>query len=342
MEQRLTFIGFGNVARAFARILAERRARLETEYDLTTRTTGIATARHGCILASEIDLCEAAECVERGQSLTTLPGVVAVDDVFSVIAQCEADVIFETSPLNPMTGEPAASHIRRALARSLHVVTANKGPLAFAYHELRSLAADKGVQFRFEGTVMDGAPVFNLVSSCLKGVQILGFSGLLNSTTNIILSGMEAGQSFDEALSDAVRRGIAEADADYDIDGWDAAVKAVALANVLMHADARPMDVARQGIREITVKQLRQASDQGGAIRLLARGERTARGVRLSVAPEALPLNSPLGAARGASNAVTLKTDLMGELTITEDDPGVEQTAYALLSDLLRIYSSTK
>jgi len=342
MEQRLTFIGFGNVARAFARILAKRRARLEAEYDLTTRTTGIATARHGCVLASKIDLCVAAECVERGQSLTTLPDVVAVDDAFSVIAGCEADVIFETSPLDPMTGEPAASYIRRALARSLHVVTANKGPLAFAYRELRSLAANQGVQFRFEGTVMDGAPVFNLVESCLKGVQIIGFNGLLNSTTNIILSGMEAGQSFDEALSDAVRRGIAEANADFDIDGWDATVKAVALANVLMNVDMRPADVERRGIRGITVDQLRAAAASGSVIRLLARGEQTASGVRLSVAPEALPLNSPLGAARGASNAVTLKTDLMGELTLTEDDPGVEQTAYALLSDLLRIHTSHK
>ena len=342
MEQRLVFIGFGNVAQAFARMVTERGARLAEQYDLTLRTTGIATARHGCVLASDIDLIAAAEAVGRGESLTGLPGVVAAADAFSVIDRCAADVLFETSPLNPLTGEPAAAYIRQALARALHVVTANKGPLAFAYRELQALANRQHVQFRFEGTVMDGAPVFNLVESCLPGAQVLGFAGLLNSTTNIILSGMESGQSFDAALADAVRRGIAEANADFDIDGWDAAVKAVALANVLMQTDARPADVARRGIRGITVEQLRKASAAGCVIRLLARGEPTASGVRLSVAPEMLPLASPLGAARGASNAVTLKTDLMGELTVTETDPGVEQTAYALLSDLLRIHKEIR
>jgi homoserine dehydrogenase len=338
MELRLAFIGFGNVARAFAGILGERRDLLAGEHDLTLRTTAIATARHGCIFSPNIDLAQAAARIERGYSLITLPDVLAAPDVFSVIANCDADIIFETSPLDPRTGEPAASYIRQALSRDLHVVTANKGPIAFAYHELSSHAAERGLQFRYEGTVMDGAPVFNLVESCLPATRILGFAGLLNSTTNIIFSGMEAGASFDDSLADAVRRGIAEANADFDIDGWDAAVKAVALANVLMQADARPADVARRGIRGIDADRLREASAAGQAIRLVARGERTARGILLSVAPEAVSLASPLGAAHGASNALTLKTDLMGELTVIETDPGVRQTAYALLSDLLGIH----
>jgi homoserine dehydrogenase len=339
MECRLAFIGFGNVARAFARIVSERRTRLAREFGLTLRTTGIATARHGCILSSDIDILEAAACLERDERLTALAGTVAATDAFSVIANCDADVLFETSPLNPLQGEPATSHIRQALARRMNVITANKGPLAFAYRELRALADRQNVQFRFEGTVMDGAPVFNLVESCLQGTRVLGFAGLLNSTTNIILSGMENGESFDEALADAARRGIAEANADFDIDGWDAAVKAVALANALMEAEARPTDVVRRGIRGITVEQLRDAVAAGCAIRLIARGERTASGARLSVAPEVLPLASPLGSPRGSSNALTLKTDLMGELTVIETDPGVEQTAYALLTDLLKVTS---
>ena len=337
MELRLAFIGFGNVARAFARIVGERRSRLSSEFGLTLRTTAIATARHGCMLSSGIDLDEAVAAVERGQSLTSLAGVIAAPDPLAVIAGCEADILFETSPLDPLAGEPAASYIRRALSRSLHVVTANKGPLAVAYRELTALAAEHHAQFRFEGTVMDGAPVFNLVESCLPCTEVLGFAGLLNSTTNIILSGMEAGATFEDALADAQRRGIAEANADFDIDGWDAAVKAVALANVLMRADARPADVERRGIRGIDLAELRAAEAAGRAIRLVARGERTAEGIRLTVSPEAVPLASALGAARGASNALTLKTDLMGELTVIETDPGVEQTAYALLSDLLRI-----
>jgi homoserine dehydrogenase len=340
MELRLAFIGFGNVARAFASILSERRDVLAQEHDLTLRTTAIATARHGCILSSNIDLNQAARRVGRGQSLTTLPGVLAAPDVFSLLGSCDADLLLETSPLDPLAGEPATSYIRQALSRSIHVVTANKGPIAFAYRELSALAAERGAQFRFEGTVMDGAPVFNLVEYCLPATRILGFAGLLNSTTNIILSGMEAGASFDESLAEAVRRGIAEANADFDIDGWDAAVKAVALANVLMQADARPAEVARRGIRDIGADQLREAAAAGRAIRLISRGARTASGVRISVATEAVPMASPLGAARGSSNALTLKTDLMGELTLIETEPGVEQTAYALLSDLLRIHQT--
>ena len=340
MELRLAFIGFGNVARAFARIVTERRARLAREFDLTLRATAIATARHGCILATDIDLNEAADYTERGQSLATLAGAIAAPDVASLIADCDGDVLFETSPLDPLAGQPAVAYIRQALSRSLHVVTANKGPLAFAYRELVALASQHHVQFRFEGTVMDGAPVFNLAELCLPAAEVLGFTGLLNSTTNIILSGMEAGASFDDALAEAQRRGIAEANADFDIDGWDAAVKAVALANVLMQTDARPAAVERRGIRGLDVEDLRRALAAGSAIRLIARGERTASGVRLRVAPEAVPLDSPLGAARGSSNALTLKTDLMGELTVSETDPGVEQTAYALLSDLLRVHQA--
>ena len=184
---------------------------------------------------------------------------------------------------------------------------------------------------------MDGTPVFNLVESCLPGARVLGFSGVLNSTTNLILTGMESGRSFQESLAEAQRRGIAEADADYDIDGWDAAVKAVALANVLMDSDSRPADVNREGIRGLKVEDLKPATAAGMAVRLVARGKRTASGVELSVAPESVPLASVLGSARGTSNVLVLETDLMGEIAIVETDPGVAQTAYALLSDMLSI-----
>jgi len=197
-----------------------------------------------------------------------------------------------------------------------------------------------GVSFRFEGAVMDGAPVFNMVEHCLPAVEILGFEGVLNSTTNHILTGMESGRSFDECLAEAQRLGIAEANADYDIGGWDAAVKAVALANVWMKAEARPAQVDRRGIRGVTFEQLKEAADKDCSIRLVARASVSADGLKLSVAPETVPLSSPLGAAKGRSNVLVLRTDLMGELAIFEIDPGVEQTAYALLSDLLMIHEA--
>ncbi|HEX8088089.1 MAG TPA: homoserine dehydrogenase, partial [Blastocatellia bacterium] len=216
---------------------------------------------------------------------------------------------------------------------------ANKGPIAFAHRELSRLAGERGVSFRFEGTVMDGAPIFNLAEYCLPVARVLGFCGLLNSTTNVILAGMELGRSFDESLAEARRLGIAEANADYDIDGWDAAVKAVALANVLMSADARPSDVERAGIRGVTSEDLRSAGRDGNRIRLVARAEILGGKLRLDVGPKAVPLASPLGCASGASNVLAISTDLMGELTIFEKDPGVEQTAYALLSDMMRIHA---
>jgi homoserine dehydrogenase len=205
---------------------------------------------------------------------------------------------------------------------------------------LRSLAAERGVRFLFEGTVMDGTPIFNLADYCLPGVRVLGFSGVLNSTTNLILTGMESGGSFEESLAVAQRQGIAETNPDYDIDGWDAAVKAVALANVLMSANLRPGDVVRRGIREVTVEDLDRAASSGMAVRLVARGERSGDGAKLTVNPERVPLSSALGSVRGTSNVLVLETDLMGEIAIVENDPGIKQTAYALLSDMIRIHES--
>jgi homoserine dehydrogenase len=339
MELKLAFIGFGNVARAFARMLCAHRSRLAEEYDLTWKVTALATGKHGCVLSqSALDVEEAVAVVERNESLTELSTVRAAHDSIEIIQACDADVLFETTPLDPDSGEPAAAYIRSALSRGINVVTANKGPIAFAHRELKTLAGTNGVAFRFEGTVMDGAPVFNLAEYCLPATRVLGFYGLLNSTTNIILTGMESGQSFDESLAEATRLGIAEANPDYDIDGWDAAVKTVALANVLMNANARPSDVKRAGIRAVSSEHLKSAAQGGNAVRLVARAETAGDGLRLTVSPETVPLASPLGCARGASNVLVIKTDLMGEIAIFETDPGVEQTAYALLSDLIRIH----
>jgi homoserine dehydrogenase len=339
MELKLAFIGFGNVARSFARILCDRRSQLAERYDLTFRTTAISTGNHGAVLArSGIDLDEAVAIVERNESLNDLRGATVCGDSFNVIQGCGADLLFETTPLDPIRGEPATSHVRNALSRGMDVITANKGPIAFAYRELRALGQKRGAMFRFEGAVMDGAPVFNLAEYCLPAAQVLGFHGVLNSTTNIILTGMESGRSFDESLDEAVRLGIAESNADYDIDGWDAAVKTVALANVLMNADARPSDVERRGIRGITKEDLKAAAREGRALRLVARAEASGGGARLSVAPESVGLDSPLGCVRGTSCALVIKTDLMGEIAIFESDPGLKQTAYALLSDMIRVH----
>jgi homoserine dehydrogenase len=341
MELKLAFVGFGNVARAFAQMLRDRQSQLADEYGLSWKATAIATASHGCVTSTKrIDLLKAVECVEHRSNLAELPETVSLTNSLAVIEACHADILFEATPLNIIDGEPSVTHVRSALARGMNVVTANKGPLAFAYRELKSLAAKRGLSFRFEGTVMDGAPVFNLVEECLPGARVIGFSGVLNSTTNLILTEMERGRSFEESLAEARRLGIVEAIADYDIDGWDAAMKAVALANVLMDANARPADVVRQGIRQITNEELESAAGSGMAVRLIARGKASVTGLRLSVTPEAVPISSALGSARGTSSVLVLETDLMGQIAIVESNPGVKQTAYALFSDMIRIAQS--
>ena len=341
MDLKLAFVGFGNVARAFARILTERRAQLADRYGIRWRATAIATARHGSITSAEaIDLIEAAERVERGESLSGLRGAAEKKNAVELVESCDADVLFETTPLNADTGEPAITIIRRALARSINVVTANKGPVAFAYRELQALARLREVCFRFEGTVMDGAPVFNLVERCLPATKVIGFAGVLNSTTNLILTGMEAGRSFDSCLEEAKRLGIAEANADYDLDGWDAAVKAVALANVLMSSDVRPQMVERRGIRDITEADVALAAKTGKVIRLVSRARVVDGELKLSAMPESISLASPLGSARGTTNVLMIETDLMGEIAIFEHEPGISQTAYALLSDLISIHQA--
>jgi len=341
MELTAAFIGFGNVARAFARMLNEKKEELGLQYGLSLKTKGIATGNHGCIISpGAIDLVEAAQCVEGGEQLTTLPGSLAASDPFDVITNCSVDVLFETTPLNATDGEPAIAYIRSALTRGMHVVTANKGPVAFAYSELKSLADKRSLNLRFEGTVMDGAPVFNLVERCLHGARVLRFSGVLNSTTNLILTRMESGHGFDESLAEAQKLGIAEANADYDIDGWDAAVKATALANVLFNVDLRPSDVDRQGIRGITIETVEKATRNSQALRLISRGVKSDSGVSLNVGLESVARESALGSVRGTSNVIVLETDLMGEIAVFEYDPGVKQTAYALLSDLINVHES--
>ncbi|HKV41866.1 MAG TPA: homoserine dehydrogenase [Blastocatellia bacterium] len=344
MRLKIAFIGMGNVARAFARLLIAHSSGLAERYRLEWVTVAIATGRHGSAVSGlGIDLPDALKLLEQDRGLAGLagahvPGSSVASEPMGAIEQAGPDVIFETIPLNPVDGQPAIDYIRRALSLGIHVVTANKGPIAFAYDELSMLAKLNGARFRFEGTVMDGTPVFNLERYCLPAARVIDFAGVLNSTTNLILTGLQSGISFEKSLREAQRLGIAEANADYDIDGWDAAMKATALANVWMDASLDPRQVERRGIREIREANLIEAKATGQTVRLIARGRRVGESVKVSVGPEQVPIDSPLGCVRGTSNALIIRTDLMGEIAIVETDPGVEQTAYALMSDFVRIH----
>jgi homoserine dehydrogenase len=339
MELKLAFIGMGNVGRAFARLLIARRAELAGHYGITWSVTAVATARHGSLISQTgLDLASAVERIESGHTINDLEKSESVSNSTEAIDRCGADILFETTPLNPSDGEPAISYIRRALLRGSSVVTANKGPVAYGYQQLRRLATAHGVMFRFEGAVMDGCPVFNLAEFCLPGARILSLAGILNSTTNLILTGMEDGRSMNECLARARHLGIAEADSERDLDGWDAAVKAMALANVLLGIDEPAIIAQRTGIKELKPEEVRTALAEGYAIRLVARAEMSSGRAIVTVKPERVPRSSALGCVRGTSNVLMVKTDVMGEIGIFENDPGIDQTAYALLSDMIRIH----
>ena len=251
--------------------------------------------------------------------------------------RAQSQIAIEITILHPATGEPAISHIRAAFARSMHVITANKGPLAHAYAALNEEAHRAGVQFRFESTVMDGAPVFNLVRNNLPGCKIHGFTGVLSSTTNIVIDALRQGRTLAEGITEAQKIGVAEADASYDIDGWDAAAKAAALANVLFNERLTPLDVDRRGIGKLTPEKLADLKRQGKTIRLVARARTVADSIKLRVRAEVLDDTDILAGVHGTSNLLLLDTDLMGTVGTIEINPGVEQTAYGIFSDAVEI-----
>lgn len=343
-ELSLVLIGFGHVARRFVRLLDEAADRL----DFTWRVVGIATRHHGTAVDLEgIDMGRAISTFEGSQSLDrldTAPRERSGIDVLRQVADGMTDeaaegrlVCIETTVLDIDRGEPAVSHVRAALEGRAHVVTANKGPVAFSYHELEALAESVDRIFFFEGVVMDGVPVFNLVRETMPAVTINGFRGIINTTCHFILSELERGKELNGAVAEMQARGIAEADPSLDIDGWDAAAKTAALVNVLMGGAMTPHHVARTGITAVDGIDVREALGRGKRIRLIASASRQGGRVRARVEPELLVKSDPLYSLDDLDNALYLDTDLLGQVGIVQRSGGLTQTAYALLSDLSRI-----
>jgi homoserine dehydrogenase len=347
----LALLGFGNVGRALAHLLLRKQQELYTRYNLTFAVTGISTARHGSVIDHDgIDLEKALEVVENspsgngsgnGHSIRSLSNLAANGnairsmDALDFIRSCGADVLFENTPVNYATGEPAVTHLTTALENGMHAITANKGPVVHAYRRLTDLAQAKGLKFYFESTVMDGMPVFSLFRETLPGAQLLSFQGVFNSTTNLILTRMEAGESFEEAVRYAQSIGIAETDPSGDIDGWDAAVKVAALVTVLMDYPLKPDQVDRQGIRGITAEAVRRASQEGKRWKLVCAARREGGSITGKVAPELVDATSPMYMVTGTTSIAQFTTDVLGQLSVIETDPGPETTAYGLLADFL-------
>jgi len=247
-----------------------------------------------------------------------------------------ADVLFEATSLRVADGQPAIDHIRAALEYGAHAITANKGPVVHAYRELSALAAARGKKFFFESTVMDGVPIFSLFRDSLPAVELRSFHGILNSTTNVILGGMEEGLSFAESLKKAQQMGVAETDPSHDIEGWDAAVKVAALVTVLMGVPIRLEEIEREGIGKLSGEAVRAARAGGKPYKLVCRAQREGTRVRATVRPEQVPLSDPMAWVAGTSSIICFETDIFPGLAITENHPGLEATAYGMLADFVR------
>ena len=328
----LALMGFGNVGKGLARLLLEKQTELHDDYDLTFTVTGIATGRHGLLINSDgINLERAID----EDDLTSMIASVFPDNAFEFIHLCKADVLFENTPVNYQTGQPAVEYLRTALENGMHVITANKGPVVHAYQELTALAESKDRKFYFESAVMDGAPIFSLFRETLPAANLLSFRGVLNSTTNVILTRMEAGDTFEQAVVYTQEIGLAETDPSGDIDGWDAAVKVAALVTVLMGVPLKPADVDRIGIRGITPEKIAAAQKQDNRWKLLCSARLDVGHIEAQVAPEMVGHDSPFYAIEGSTSIVQFETDTLPQLSITEGDPGPETTAYGLLADFI-------
>jgi len=329
----LCFLGFGNVGRALARLLMAKSAELRELYGIEWRITGVASRSKGWIAEAggfEVSSLLANDFADHCLNSSRAPGVT------DWLGKAEPDVVFETTSLNPETGRPAIDHLTAALQAGAHAITANKGAVVHGYDELNELAISSGRRFFFESTVLDSAPVFSLFREALPAVRLRGFSGIFNSTTNVIIESMEAGRRFEEGVKTAQELGITETDPAHDVDGWDATVKVCALARVLMKTPLKPSGVRREGIRGCKTKILQAARAEGKPFKLVARAKVGEDGsVNASVRPEQITATDPLANVRGTSLAVHFELDMMPGLTITSHRPNLQSTAYGLLADFV-------
>lgn len=323
---RLALLGYGNVGRALARLLVAKSNELRERYGVEWEITGVATRRIGW-RASEHN-------IDLGNT-DQIPN----ENGFSQwLAKARPDVLFETTSLNPENGQPAIEYLKASLEAGAHTITANKGPIVYAYDELADVATANNRHFFFEATVLDSAPVFSLFRETLPGVKVRGFSGVFNSTTNVILETMEAGRSFAEGVKTAQELGVAETDPTNDVEGWDSIMKICAIARVILQAPLKPSDVRREGIRGLDPQTLQAARAEGKPYKLLSRAIINADGsIAATVRPEQIAPGDPFSSVRGTSLAVHFELDTIPGLTIVSHRPNLQSTAYGLLADFINV-----
>lgn len=340
----LSIIGFGVVGRGLAELLLAQRDALRQRYDVEIMVVSVATARHGFIYREGgLDIATLLALAAQQRPLTEHPGTTRWPSALEGLQATGGDILAEVTATNLRDGEPGISHIRAALQRGMHVVTANKGPIALAASELMELARQQGVQLRVESTVMAGTPVISTLLEGMAGTPVRAVRGILNGTTNYILSAMSEGRDYVEVLAEAQARGYAEANPTADVEGYDAAAKALILAALVFERTLSLDQIVRRGIADISGEQVQQAQEEGKRIKLITSlrlaGDEKDVALEARVEPVALPLHDPLARVDGVTNAITCTTDALGDVTIIGPGAGGLQTGQGLLADIIAIAS---
>ena len=326
----VAFLGFGNVARALARLLDARRAEMAQKYGVTYVITGVATRTLGWRAAGD------------GLTLDApAPAGTTCYDIGDWLLTARPDVVFETIALQPHTGQPALDYLSDALRAGAHVVSANKGPLVHGYRQLMALAESRARLYRFEAAVMDGAPVFSLVRRSLPLAGIRAVNGVFTSTATVVLEAVERGASIEDGIREAQALGIAEADPSYDVDGWDSAVKLCAISSVILERELHPANVERVGVRSLDPDEVRAAHRDARPFRLIGRVGVEGDAVVARVAPEQVAAGSAL-AVSGSTLVTHYEAEVFpGGLTVTSAAPDLTTTAYGMFADFLEVIGAT-
>lgn len=318
------------VGQSLVKLFDSRADDLYAEYGLKPRVVGVFDSKGSAANSSGLDLERLIGVKKRYGTVKKYSDVKTMSGV-DMIKNLDADVLIETTASNYNDAEPGMTHITTAMKKRLHVISVNKGPLALAFPSLMELAVYNQVMLRFSGTVGGGTPILNYAKNSLKGEQITSFSGILNGTTNYILTNMSQGMTFEMALKDAQSRGYVEADESLDLDGLDAAAKLVILANWVMGMKVTMPDITCTGIRRLTTDDVKKAAKNKSAIKLIASCDK-----ELIVAPREIPIDDPL-CVNGTLNAIAFTSEHSGTQTIIGKGAGGMETASSILRDLLDI-----
>jgi homoserine dehydrogenase len=333
----INLIGFGVIGQGFVQMLIKKRAWLKKKYGFDPKVVSISDVTGTLVDKNGIDLKKVLVTVEATGRVIDAKGATEMKGI-DAIREVEADLVIEVTPTNVKTGEPGLSHMLSAMERGKHVVTSNKGPLALEFKKLRDTARENKVKFKFEASAGGAMPLINLANEILSGDEVVSIKGVLNGTTNFILTKMTKERTdFETTLREAQELGIAETDPSYDISGSDTASKLVILTNAIMGKEATYKAVKIQGISKITPEAIGLAKEEGYVIKLLGEVEDG----NLEVSPKLVPKNHPLN-VDGTLNVATLKTDLAGDITIVGTGAGAMETNSAILSDVLSIFRNAR